>query len=777
MSKSTLLLAITFILSTKVFCQDYKIGTKYDDGYATIFSTTVISHGSTYLPTNVTRYGLMNSTKKIVLPIQYNSVYTSGEPGIYIVKDTMERSGLYSVPEGKFIVALEYYSIEGYREGLAIVKKELQPYGIAFGAIDTKGNIIIPTDYEFVGDSYEGLLNFKKDGKIGFIDQKNNIIIPAMYSNFSNFSNGLAPVLLAENNKYGYINRNNKVIIAGKYVDADNFYKGYAMVTRKKAESVRGIVSSPAEVALIDASGKELTDFSYSNISIYNDGGLFIVSKKDKLGVIDSTGKIVLPVDYKVVNAAFDNNISFKGVDNKYGLMNAKGKIVMQPEYEYISDLLNDRFVASKNGKKTTFDKKLNIIIPADSSERVILGKNKIVYLSNAKAKIFDKSGKLLKTIVHENINSNSSAMIADEDSLRVNHYATVMLLNLANNTKKIIPETEAGDFNEEGIFIGKKVACNFYDYTGKKLNPEPYYSVVNFTDGICAIQKTSSSTPFLADKNFANIKDLATTFYGPYSEGIAMSINAAKNSIIYLDKKGNQVFSIVGAEAGKCTDGKIWVKTSYNSYFFIDKNGKQIGTKTWYGMGEFNSGLAAVKDYTKWGFISNLGNLAIPAQYDEVSSFTNDVAIVKKNGTYMLINKEGDPIDDKRYEGAGNPLHGYFPVMKNKLVGLVDAKNKTIIDFKYQNILGISEDRTWALKDGKWGLLDGKGTEMGSFVYHSVDYFSNGFAKVIINNQYGLVNKTGKLVVPTEYGSIGTVYKNTVLAVLPEGSMSYSLK
>ncbi|MEP6674913.1 MAG: WG repeat-containing protein [Ferruginibacter sp.] len=778
MYKTILSVTVPLLLCSCLFGQDYKIGYKNDDGYTTISQTTLIPARSYQSATTITRYGLMNEAKTIVLPMLYNSVYTSREAGIYIVLDTMNKVGLYSVPQSRFIVNPEYYGIDAYREGLAIVKKEKQPYGFLWGAVDKTGNIVIPLEYEFLGDSYDGLMNFKKDEGYGFIDQKNTVIIPALYSNISNFGNGLAPVLVKTENKYGYIDRNNKLIVPAKYEAAENFYQGYAAVQRKKAVTVKGKLIDDAETALINASGKELTDFNYHSISYRMEGGLFKVSKKEKFGFIDSTGKLVLPVEYKEANLEWGGNIILRSADNKYGMMNVRSGIVLKPEYGYISSLTADHFYYSKDGKATVLDQNKKIIVAPDSAERVLLGKNSIVYFNPDKVKIFDKNGKLIKTFNHENISSYNSSFTSNEDSLRINYDVSVLLLNLTNNTRKIIPATEAGDFNEEGIFIAKKIQYNFFDYTGKKLNSKGFYSAVNFTDGICAIQTEADANPYLADKNFNKIKDLTTAFYGPYSEGIAMSLDKDKSLVVYLDTKGEKVFSITGTEGGKCTDGRVWIKTSYyNYYFFADKTGKQIGSKTWAAMGEFNSGLAAVQENNKWGFISNLGNLAIPVQYDQVSSFYNGTAVVKMNGKFMLINKEGDPIDDKRYEAAGNPSNGYFPLLKDKLVGLVDGKGKTVIDFKYQNILGINEDRSWAMKDGKWGLLDSKGAELTGFIYKEAGDFNNGYARVNINGKYGLVNKAGKLIAPAEYSTLGTVYKNSVIALSPAGTQSFGLK
>jgi hypothetical protein len=88
-----------------------------------------------------------------------------------------------------------------------------------------------------------------------------------------------------------------------------------------------------------------------------------------------------------------------------------------------------------------------------------------------------------------------------------------------------------------------------------------------------------------------------------------------------------------------------------------------------------------------------------------------------------------------------------------------------------------MTEERVWAAKDGKWGLLDNKGKALTDFIYQAAYDFDDGFARVISNDKVGLVNKAGKLILPAEYKSLGSVYKNTILGIKPDGPIMISLK
>ena len=82
-----------------------------------------------------------------------------------------------------------------------------------------------------------------------------------------------------------------------------------------------------------------------------------------------------------------------------------------------------------------------------------------------------------------------------------------------------------------------------------------------------------------------------------------------------------------------------------------------------------------------------------------------------------------------------------------------------------------------WAAKDGKWGLLDNKGNVLTEFIYQGAYDFTNGYARVMLNDKVGVVNKTGKLIVPIEYKSLGSIYKNTILGIKPAETVFLNLK
>ena len=469
-------LVLFFFVYPTVLCQNYVVDYDFNNEYTRVYKKAATA--SPQSNESQKMYGVINSEKKIVVPMLYKSIYATSEKGIFIIKDGADNVGLFSVPANKIIIEPQYFEIEGFNEGVAVVKKKKPDYGFLWGAVDGNGTIVIPVEYDYLGVLKEGLINFKKDGKMGFLDKNNKIVIPAMYFNFSAFSDGLAAVKISETGKYGFIDKNNNLVIAAEYEDANPFYKGFTSVAKKKGYTTgsagKGTVTVPGQWIVIDKTGKVIQQRSFDKVSPLNGGGLFIIESNGKKGTMNTQGMPILPMEYTDVSIDKSGYTVFKNIDTKkYGMMNNTGSIIVAPNYDYVSHTTANRFYVIQNGKYTVGDVNNNVFVQPDSANGVILGKKRIVYHYTNKVKIFDLNGNLQKTFTDLNLKNYGHSLSETEDSIKLNTDNTVQLINLAANTKRNLPFGEAGDFNEEGIFIGKQKLYNFYDYTGKKLNTE----------------------------------------------------------------------------------------------------------------------------------------------------------------------------------------------------------------------------------------------------------------------------------------------------------------
>ena len=134
--------------------------------------------------------------------------------------------------------------------------------GGKWGYIDGYGKVIIPLEYEEVGNFSEGLAAVRKDGKWGYINLKNEVVIPFEFTNrgVSSFKNGVAEYYT--DGGIGLINLKGEIIAEPKYnsieyvkgniaiVSFDDYYYLYDFVKEKKLKRLEEIKIEETDIAI-----------------------------------------------------------------------------------------------------------------------------------------------------------------------------------------------------------------------------------------------------------------------------------------------------------------------------------------------------------------------------------------------------------------------------------------------------------------------------------------------------------------------------------------------
>lgn len=150
-----------------------------------------------------------------------------------------------------------------------------------------------------------------------------------------------------------------------------------------------------------------------------------------------------------------------------------------------------------------------------------------------------------------------------------------------------------------------------------------------------------------------------------------------------------------------------------------------------------------------KWGFVSERGQVSIPAIFDWVELFHEGLAMASKDGKVGFIDKQGQAAVPFRYDAAELFINGLAVVERGGLYGAVDRSGKVQVPFEYEELGDFVGELTFATKEEKVGYVNQKGKEVIDFKYDFGTTFKNGFAKVAIDNMYGVVNTTGEEVIP----------------------------
>lgn len=765
--KSIITIFLSLTLPSILFAQkDYEVVLEFKQGFTLIKKYS----GREY------RYGLLeNSTGKVILPMQYSLVSESFDDELFLVKDTADKVGVFSPKKG-MVVTPVYREIRPYLQGFAVAIEGRGGLSDRFGVIDKLGKTVIPFTYEYLGNYRDGLFNYRENSRYGFIDIKNNVVIPATYRTSSDFSDGLAPAH-DEAGNYGFIDKSGQWKIAPKYAMTDNFFDGYAKVYSVKRNNSRSGTPVFADtVGIINGEGKLIIPMQYNYIS-HKQHGLFRVDKGSQSGLVDSTGRIVFPLEYQTI--AYAAGGFHLVTRSKKGLVDRSGKVVLPFEYDYLWILDDGSVITRKDALWGLLDNKLKTLVAPDSAATMLSSRKYIMAVRNGKVSVYDRQGRLLKSIKEPFLITAYTNFNKTFDSVKIKVGKDIKLFDLATGKFERLPYSDIGDFSKEGIAVARTQAggYHFLKPDGSQLNTNPFYNVVSFTEGICGIQESSTVAPYLANTALVRTGDLTTVFEGPFSEGLAKSRSQYSPTLFYIiDKTGKSVFSVSAKDVYPFREGRCRAVTTTGRVMFYDRSGKLVTGEAFNNALDFSEGYAAVQIGTRWGFIDTSGNFTIPAKFDAVSSFYKGIAIARSGNDYFLITSTGDRFDAQTFEGAGTPANGSFPVKKNSKVGLIDQKGRTTIAFKYDNILPLSDGLTWALKDKKWGLVDKDGIELTGFIYDNVGELSHGYFQVVTGGKIGLINKKGKLVLPAQYDQMSSVHSNRIIAITGEREYSVAL-
>jgi len=208
------------------------------------------------------------------------------------------------------------------------------------------------------------------------------------------------------------------------------------------------------------------------------------------------------------------------------------------------------------------------------------------------------------------------------------------------------------------------------------------------------------------------------------------------------------------------------------------------------------------------WGYCDMSKRILIDCVFDLVMEFENDLAIVKRDGFYGVINTLGDVViptgydyvgirhdfirvslgcvwDEDEYGFVGGKWgvfseHGqcilpviydliynqgspYFNVMMNGKWGLIDLMGAVVLDLKYDSTIAVYKKATSDEVIFET-TLDGKKVFWDSD-FRTIDLFANDLAYIVCNgklcafakegDKMGLLDRFGNVIIPFEYDEV----------------------
>lgn len=248
-----------------------------------------------------------------------------------------------------------------------------------------------------------------------------------------------------------------------------------------------------------------------------------------------------------------------------------------------------------------------------------------------------------------------------------------------------------------------------------------------------------------------------------------------------YIDLEGNVVIDFVYDEAYPFYDGyapvMVMNEGGYEDWFYIDTKGTHAFDGALFASAQiFSEGYASVKSienetYELWGFIDTNGEYVIDAQYAQVGTFSEGLAMfrdgVGTSGVCGYININNEVIIDSYYSYASAFSEGYAAVKltyseDNYDWGYINKNGEVVVDFQYAFARGFSEGLAPVVpadsKYSTFGYINIDNEMIIDSIYYNAFPFSDGVAAIKSvpddNHGCGYINTNGELVIGGDLAS-----------------------
>ncbi|HAN09431.1 MAG TPA: hypothetical protein DCP90_02325 [Clostridiales bacterium] len=402
----------------------------------------------------------------------------------------------------EWVVEPQYYRAEPFKDGLASVSKgkiaEYANGGPKMGLINTKGDLVVPMEYSWIGEQDGQRVVSKtivreegdEDGvNIGW-DADGTPIITKSWS-FD--KKGKLKIVKPKEDRFAWTWE----VFAGK--DATWF-------RNDDQESYIGVKNKTTGEVIIPAMYDQLTPFSegYAIARNYDEG----------MGIIDDKNNIIIPLEYAIWNSFINdqllgpnepdymleitgNNLT-RGIskDGKWGLIDKKGEWVVPLTYDSqktnlsdfgdievgVADFSGGIATVQKDGKWGVIDTQGNSITPIQY-EKAFVWNGFAGVRQNGKWGSVDKAGNVVVPFEYDGIGAFSEGRITVEKS------GSWGAVDINGNIVVPLIYDRLDSFNDGYAVVEDNGKKGFVNKNGNVIVPIIYDDAWGFTDGLACVK------------------------------------------------------------------------------------------------------------------------------------------------------------------------------------------------------------------------------------------------------------------------------------------------
>lgn len=244
-------------------------------------------------------YGVINYKGETVIPIEHSDGFiTPPQKSGYFIISKNGKFGLID-STATMIIPMEYKGVLG---GLEHGQVQVKNNDEKWGSVTASGETFIPFEYEkFYSWSDDCLLAERSKNQFQFLDPKGKPIHEGFFEKAVSFKQGIA--LAQKDGKIGFINTDGEVVIDFQYEDYKTIVD--AEFDPKQRVYKRSILTKG--YTILDKYGNRS---KIKNSRFILEEGYILLKKDGKWGYINKTGETVIPFEFD------DLSIAQKGADH-----------------------------------------------------------------------------------------------------------------------------------------------------------------------------------------------------------------------------------------------------------------------------------------------------------------------------------------------------------------------------------------------------------------------------------------------------------------------------
>ncbi len=624
------------------------------------------------------KYGIMDSTGKILIPCKYENIKYIKNLDTYIVKN----NNTYNIIDknNQILLNRNYLEID-YNDiyQVFIVKDSIEKYGI----LDNKLQWIEPIKYDDITVLGKDRYIIRRDS-IYYEKINRSIEKPEVTNNAININ-----ICKPEEDTIHY----KKKIISKQsvlFTDSHTLSPKYdeIEITEFKDKYIAEVYHN-GKYGVINENGILIIPIQYNYIEFlfqydgHNDSETLLgiaVEEKNKYGLYNIEGKRILPSIYEEIDNK--NTMIFAQKNNKYFLVDIEKGIINKKSYDDIDLLETESGITSLQYIAILVENKLKEGIVSIDGKELIPCKYDEIYLLetryyevklNKKSALFNAKGEQITAFIYDEIDNNYYYNIYG--IMKDNLYGAIdstgkYILACEYNNLEIKYDIEIGGYY---FIANKKGQILFFNIDGKeKWNTCKNYQLSYKTNkgfGYCdSIGK--EIIPF----NYQYYDYMKTKF----SKNHYIIVKSAENFGL-INEKNEEVLPIQYQYIKKIKENYI-VKQN-NLYGLIDKTGKFLLDCKYININNHYSYYTLIED-NKEGLYFPKFQKIIPCEYEELIVGDN-YYIGKKEGKYSIINQDNKVLIPFKYESFIERKNEFCILFKNNEYYLIYAGKEILLQSK----------------------------------------------------------------------------------------------